>query len=69
DRGRYTPDASATTVSIEAGSTSGWAGLVDVAIGIDDFGASGPGGEVMARHGFTTDAVLARVRQHLDRGN
>lgn len=67
DRSRYTPDPSATTVSIEAGSTSGWAGLVDLAIGIDDYGASGPGGEVMAHHGFTVDDVTARVRGHLDR--
>jgi transketolase len=67
DRSRYTPVPSATTVSIEAGSTSGWAGVVDLAIGIDDFGASGPGGEVMAHHGFTVPDVVARVREHLDR--
>jgi|SRR4051812_15622546 transketolase len=66
DRSRYTPDPSATTVSIEAGTTGGWAGLVDLTIGIDTFGHSGPGDEVMARCGFTTDAVLARVRAHLD---
>lgn len=67
DRSRYTPGHSVITVSLEAGSTSGWAGLVDLAIGIDDFGASGPGGEVMAHHGFTADDVAARVREHLDR--
>jgi transketolase len=67
DRARYTPDPSATTISIEAGSTDGWSGLVDVAIGIDEFGTSGPGGEVMAHHGFTVDAVLARIREHLSR--
>jgi len=67
DRARYTPDPSAVTVSIEAGSTDGWTGLVDLAIGIDEFGTSGPGGEVMAHHGFTVDAVLARIREHLSR--
>jgi transketolase len=67
DRSRYTPDPSATTVSIEAGSTDGWTGLVDVAIGIENFGSSGPGDEVMAHHGFTVDAVLARIRAHLER--
>ncbi|MGH3950519.1 MAG: transketolase-like TK C-terminal-containing protein, partial [Pseudonocardiaceae bacterium] len=66
DRSRYTPDPSATRVSIEAGITSGWTGLVDLAIGIDGFGSSGSGSEVMAHHGFTVDAVLARIREHLD---
>lgn len=66
DRSRYTPDPTVTRVSIEAGSTGGWAGMVDVAIGIDDFGASGPGEDVMAYHGFTVEAVLDRIRQHLD---
>ncbi|MEU3013584.1 transketolase family protein [Nocardia asteroides] len=65
DRGRYSPDRGAHTVSIEAGSTVGWAGLVDVAIGIDEFGHSGPGAEVMARHGFTVDRVLERIRESL----
>ncbi len=61
DRSRYTPDPSATTVSIEAGSTAGWTGLVDLAIGIDRFGDSGPGEEVLAHHGFTAEAVLDRI--------
>ena len=67
DRSRYISDPSATTVSIEAGSTDGLTGLVDLAIGIDEFGASGPGGEVMAHHGFTADEVAARIRAYLDR--
>ncbi|MFC9662241.1 transketolase [Nocardia sp. NPDC127606] len=66
DRSRFTPDAAAHTISIEAGSTAGWAGLVDLAIGIDEFGHSGPGDEVMARHGFTVRAVLDRIREYLD---
>jgi transketolase len=66
DRSRYTPDPSATTVSVEAGSTSGWTGIVDLAVGIDGFGHSGPGDEVMAHHGFTAGALLARLRAHLD---
>ncbi|MEB3366659.1 transketolase [Saccharopolyspora mangrovi] len=65
DRSRYAPDPSVTTVSLEAGNTASWRGLVDLAIGIDDFGDSGPGGEVMAHHGFTADAVAARVRDYL----
>ncbi|WP_328715692.1 transketolase [Nocardia salmonicida] len=66
DRSRFTPDASAHTISIEAGSTAGWAGLVDLTIGIDEFGHSGPGDEVLARHGFTVESVLDRVREYLD---
>lgn len=65
DRTRYSPDPSALTVSIEAGTTTAWAGTVDLAIGIDEFGHSGPGAEVMAHHGFTVPSVLARVRDHL----
>ncbi|EON24475.1 MULTISPECIES: transketolase [Nocardioides] len=65
DRSRYTPDPSATRVSIEAGSTSAWSGIADVAIGIDDFGASGPGEDVLAFHGFTVDNVVAKIREHL----
>jgi len=67
DRMRYTPDRSSTRVSIEAGTTDGWTGQVDVAIGIDAFGASGPGDQVMAHHGFTEQAVLRRIRDYLDR--
>jgi transketolase len=67
DRSQYTPDPDATTVSIEAGSTAGWSGLVDLAIGIDEFGTCGPGDEVLAHHGFTVGSVLARIRAHLDR--
>ena len=67
DRSRYAPHPSATTVSLEAGTTSGWKGLVDLAIGIDEFGTCGPGDQVMAHHGFTVDAVLSQVREHLSR--
>jgi transketolase len=65
DRTRYTPAAGATRISIEAGVTAGWDGIVDLAIGLDDFGTCGPGDEVLAHHGFTTDAVLGKVRSHL----
>ena len=65
DRSRYRPDRSVPTVSLEAGTTAGWTGLVDLAIGIEEFGDSGPGSEVMAHHGFTADRVAARVRDHL----
>ena len=47
DRSEYTPSSGVTTVSVEAGATSGWQGIVDLAIGIDTFGDSGKGDEVM----------------------
>ncbi|WP_427891814.1 transketolase [Kribbella sp. GL6] len=65
DRSQYAPGTAPTTVSIEAGTTAGWTGLVDVAIGIDSFGSSGPGDEVMAYFGFTVDQVVARIQDHL----
>ncbi len=61
DRSTYAPDLSVPRVSIEAGVTSGWRGLVDLAIGIDSFGASGPGEEVMAQVDLTPEAVSARI--------
>lgn len=65
DRSRHSPGSRATTISIEAGRTDGWNGIVDLAIGIDTFGDSGKGPEVMAHHGFTPENVLARIRDHL----
>ena len=65
DRSAYVPDPLAITVSLEAGSTMGWKGLVDLAIGIDEFGTCGPGDQVMAHHGFTGTAVLGRIREYL----
>ncbi len=66
DRSSYRPDRSVPRVSIEAGVTSGWRGLVDLAIGVDEFGASGPGGAVLAHFGLTADAIVARITQLLD---
>ncbi|HEY3013908.1 MAG TPA: transketolase [Nocardioides sp.] len=66
DRSSYRPDRSVPRVSIEAGVTSGWRGLVDLAIGVDGFGASGPGGAVLTHFGLTADAIGARITQLLD---
>src|SRR5690606_34413744 len=50
---------------VEAGSPQGWHRYVgdhgDV-LGVDGFGASAPGGEMLARYGFTVDNVCARAR-------
>ena len=61
DRTTYRPDCSVPRVSLEAGVTSGWRGLVDLPIGIDDFGASGPGGAVMAHYGMSIEAVTVQI--------
>lgn len=67
DRSQYSPDTTAIMVSLEAGSTAGWTGLVDLAIGIDEHGDSGKGEAVMAHHGFTVEEVAARIRNLLAR--
>lgn len=59
------------TVSIEAGSTFGWSGMLDfaggrhLAIGIDSFGASAPAEVLGEKFGFTPNAVAERIRAHL----
>ncbi|MDA3000115.1 MAG: transketolase [Actinomycetota bacterium] len=54
---------SVPTVSIEAGSTLGWAKYADVTLGIDRFGASAPGGVALRELGMTSDAVVAAARE------
>ena len=54
------PPAIRTRVSIEAGTTKGWeryVGLDGVALGIDRFGASAPGGAVYEYFGLTAQRV------------
>ncbi len=51
--------AGVPTVSIEAGVTFGWDRWADRCIGIDRFGASAPGGRVMAELGITPEALVA----------
>jgi transketolase len=48
-------------LSLEAAATFGWARWVDHAIGIDTFGASGPGGEVLAHFGISPETVADKV--------
>jgi transketolase len=49
-------------ISVEAGSTFGWALWADASIGIDHFGASAPGGELLERFGMTVDNVVEHVQ-------
>ena len=61
DRSSYRPDRSLPRISLEAGVTAGWHGLVSLPIGIDEFGASGPGEAVQTHFGLSTEAVTAQV--------
>jgi transketolase len=54
-------------VSIEAAATLGWERWVDRAVGVDRFGASAPGDEVLARLGITAAAAAEAVRELLGR--
>ena len=49
-------------VAVEAGVTLGWERYADVAVGVDDFGASAPGTEVLERFGITPEHVAATAR-------
>ncbi len=63
------PPAVHARVSVEAGSPFGWeryVGPSGAIIGVDRFGASGPGPEVMARYGFTVEHVVATAKAVLE---
>ena len=52
-------------VSVEAGVTEGWykyVGLDGVAVGLDRFGESAPGGELFKHFGFTAENVVQAVK-------
>ena len=60
------PKAVRNRMSIEMGSTFGWEryiGLDGVALGIDRFGASGPGNEVIEYFGFTADNIANKYAE------
>ena len=58
-------DRSVPTISIEAGVSLGWDRYADVCIGIDRFGASGPGGLVLDRLGMNVDNITAAAKELL----
>ncbi|GAB3319074.1 transketolase [Luteimonas notoginsengisoli] len=64
------PPGVGARLAVEAGSPQGWHRYVgddgDV-LGVDRFGASAPGGEMLERYGFTVDNVCARARALLER--
>jgi transketolase len=61
-RERVLPKGVKKRVTVEAGSTFGWdryAGADGIRIGIDHYGASAPGDQVMQKFGFTVGTVTA----------
>lgn len=58
-------DRTVPTISIEAGVSLGWERYADVCIGIDRFGASGPGGLVLDRFGMNVDNITAAAKELL----
>lgn len=54
------------TLAVEAGVTFGWDRWADDAVGIDRFGASAPGSQVLRELGMAADHVVERARQLLD---
>jgi transketolase len=52
-------------ISVEAGSTFGWAAIASHSVGIDRFGASAPGNVVMEKLGITGANVAATVKAAL----
>jgi transketolase len=60
------PKSCRKRVSIEAAVTSSWApyvGLDGIALGIDRFGLSAPGGEVMKALGITAEHVIEAAKK------
>jgi len=53
------------TISIEAGATLGWSRYAQAFVGLDRFGASAPGDELMRHFGFTAEHVADKALQLL----
>jgi transketolase len=51
------------TLAVEAAASFGWDRWVDDSVSLDRFGASAPGGEVLAHLGYTPQNVAERARQ------
>jgi transketolase len=63
------PAAVAARVAVEAGSTGLWwryVGITGRVVGIDHYGASGKGPEVMKKFGFTADNVERAIHESME---
>jgi transketolase len=64
------PPAVRARVSVEAASVLGWdhyVGMNGAKIGMRTFGASAPMDDLMAKFGFSVDAVVTAARQQIAR--
>ena len=57
------------SLSVEAGATLGWERYADRSVGIDRFGASAPGAEVLDRLGINPAHVAEQARELLSEGS
>lgn len=58
--------SSVPVVSVEAASTFGWSRLAEASVGIDRFGASAPGSEVLEKLGINVEHVVRTVQGVLE---
>jgi transketolase len=58
---------SVPTLAVEAGVAQGWLRYADDMLGVERYGASAPGAEMLRRYGFTADNVCARAKALLAR--
>ncbi len=58
-------DDETITVSIEAGSTFGWAKYAEINIGLDTFGASAPAKDLQEKFGFTSEQITQKILDNL----
>lgn len=54
-----------TVVALEAAATAAWFEFADIVIGIDEFGASGPGDAVYKHFGFDADAIANNLKRYV----
>ncbi len=74
-RDQVLPPRVTARLAVEAGSTAlwhRWVGTLGGVVGIDHFGASAPGGTLLANFGFTEDNVVERAlavlhREHIEK--
>jgi len=67
-RDEVLPPAATARLAVELGVRQGWDRYIGPAgdmLGLDRFGASAPAGELLARYGFTVEAVVERAKRLL----
>jgi transketolase len=59
--------AGAPVLAVEAAASLGWERWADATVTLDRFGASGPGGQVLAHFGFTAENVAEKAKALLSK--